>query len=85
MAALAMTAGSLLSGSAMSRPPLTAFTVTLPTGSEALTFSMSTRSGRCTPMVTSTSSVFLSTPSERMKASELWCRASCTARRAALV
>ncbi len=71
MAALAMTAGSLLSGSATSRPPLTAFTVTLPTGSEALTFSTSTFSGRCTPMVTSTSSFFLSTCSERIKASEL--------------
>jgi len=32
MAALAMTAGSLFSGSATSSPPLTAFTVTLPVG-----------------------------------------------------
>jgi Conserved hypothetical protein (Lin0512_fam) len=31
MAALAMTAGSLFSGSATFRPPLTAVTVTLPT------------------------------------------------------
>ena len=40
-------------------------------GSEALTFSMSTFSGRCTPIVTSTSSFFLSIFNERMKASEL--------------
>jgi hypothetical protein len=64
---------------------LTAFTLTLPTGSEALILSMSTFSGRCTPIVTSTSSFFLSIFNERMKARELWCSASCTARSAALV
>ena len=38
-----------------------------------------------TPIVTSTSMSFLSTLRERMKASDEWCRASCTARSAALV
>src|SRR5262249_22806425 len=53
-AALAITAGSLFSGSGTSSPPLTAFTVTMPWGSEARTFSRSTLSGCCTPIVTST-------------------------------
>ena len=44
-AALAITAMSLPSGSGTSRPPLTAFTVTMPCGSEARTFSRSTLAG----------------------------------------
>src|SRR5216684_5994551 len=85
-AALAITAMSLPSGSGTSSPPLTAFTVTMPCGSEARTFSRSTLSGCCTPIVTSTNMPVLElTPSVRSMVSELWCRASCTARRAALV
>src|SRR5471032_2704715 len=53
-AALAITAGSLFSGSSTSSPPLIAFTVTMPCGSDARTFSRSTFSGCCTPMVTFT-------------------------------
>src|SRR5262245_2772630 len=71
MAALAMTAESLCSGSATSRPPLTARTVTLPIGSDVLTASRITRSGRWTPTVTSTSSLLRSIANERMNDSEL--------------
>src|SRR5206468_779882 len=78
-AALAITATSLPSGSATSRPPLTAFTVTMPCGSDVRTFSRSTLSGCCTPIVTSTNIPVLAlTPSVRIMVSELWCRASST-------
>src|SRR5471032_3639328 len=50
-AALAITAGSLFSGSSTSSPPLTVFTVTMPCGNDARTFSRSTLSGCCTPIV----------------------------------
>src|SRR5512134_1894999 len=59
IAALAITAGSLFSGSGTSSPPFTALAVMLPIGSEALTLSRSTCSGRWTPIVTSTSSLVL--------------------------
>jgi hypothetical protein len=62
-----------------------AFTVGLPTGRTALISLIFTRSGRCTPIVTSTASLVLSIFNKRMNASELWCSASATARKAALV
>ena len=71
-AALAITAGSLFSGSGTSSPPLTAFTVTMPCGSDAFNYSRSTLSGCCTPIVTSTNMPVLElTFRLRIMASEL--------------
>jgi hypothetical protein len=76
---------SPVSGSATSSPPLATLTATSPCGSAALTAAASTRSGRCTPIVTSTRILRASSPSVRKRVNELWWSASSTARRAALV
>src|SRR6185437_9831966 len=84
-AALATTVLLVPSSLVISRPPSTTFTVPVPCGSTANTCSLSTRSGRGTPIVTSTCIASVGWPSAFATESELCQRASRKARTAAFV
>src|SRR3954452_15083213 len=70
-AALATTVALVPSSLAISRPPSTIATVPVPCGSTASTASLSTRSGRGTPIVTPTRIASVSWPSALATLSEL--------------
>src|SRR5439155_12838971 len=84
-AALATTVVLVPESLAISSPPSTTFTVPLPCGSTASTAALSTRSGRGTPIVTSTCIASTGCPSAFATDSELCQSASRKARTAALV
>src|SRR5580704_1294017 len=84
-AALATTVLPVPASLAISRPPSTTRTVPLPCGNTARTASVSTRSGRGTPIVTSTCIASTGRPTASATLSELCHKASRSARTAALV
>src|SRR5438477_7882493 len=84
-AALATTVLFVPSSLLISRPPSTTLTVPVPCGSTANTCSLSTRSGRGTPIVTSTCIASVGWPSAFATESELCHSASRSARTAAFV
>src|SRR5437762_9952124 len=84
-AALATTVLFVPSSLLLSRPPSTTFTVPVPCGSTANTCSLSTRSGRGTPIVTSTCIASVGWPSALATLRELCHSASRSARTAAFV